>query len=352
MAKSATIITRKNSFGKLLNCTWLDFRFQACYKYLTKWRWVTMAGIFEKALQELKRNGYKAKVVSITHLDELREDIDKFHRQGLLDKQLSDRYLRFYYSKPEDLPEATAIFIVAMAQPITRTRFKWHNTTYNMDIPPTYIRKIDDEHVKEILVSVLKPVGYGLTRARLPLKTLAVRSGLAQYGRNNITYVPGFGSFYRLIAFYSDYPCDDDNWQELKVMRGCVNCFKCLENCPTQCISTDRFLIHAENCLTYLNESESEFPVWVNPLWHNAIIGCIRCQLVCPTNKAQIKKVINGPQFSEKETELILQKTPLDKLPKITRENISSISGDDWYEVFPRNLNVLIKRREFRPRAL
>lgn len=302
-----------------------------------------MAGIVDKTLQELQRNGYKAKVVSITHLDELKEDIDKFQRQGLLDKQLSDRYLRFQYSKPEDLSGTTAIFIVAMAQPITRTRFKWQNTTYDIDIPPTYIRKIDDERVKEILMSVVKPAGYGLTRARLPLKTLAVRSELAQYGRNNVTYVPGFGSFHRLIAFYSDCPCDEDNWQELKVMRACETCFKCLENCPTQCITTDRFLIHAENCLTYLNESESEFLDWVNPLWHNAIIGCMRCQLVCPVNKAQTKKVVDGPQFSEKETKLILQKTPLEKLPKQTGEKIISISGDDWYEVFPRNLNVLLK---------
>jgi len=302
-----------------------------------------MAGIIEKALQELKRNGYKVKVLSVSHLGELQEDIDKFQRNSLLDKKLSERYLKFEYNASTALPDTKSLIIIAVPQPITRIRFEWQDKEYNADIPPTYIRKIDDEHVKEILMSVLEPAGYRLERARLPVKTLAVRSGLAQYGRNNITYVSGFGSFHRLIAFYSDCPCDEDNWQELKVMRACETCFKCLENCPTQCISTDRFLIHAENCLTYLNESENKFPNWVKPDWHNAIIGCMRCQLVCPVNKAQIKKVVDGPQFSEKETELILQKTPLDNLPKITRENISSISGDDWYEVFPRNLNVLLK---------
>ena len=310
-----------------------------------------MSGTIDKALLELKRNGYKAKVVSTTHLPELRKDIDKFHRQGLLDKQLSERYLKFEYNASTALPDIKSLIIIAVPQPITRIRFKWQDKAYNADIPPTYIRKIDDEHVKEILMSVLEPAGYRLERARLPVKTLAVRSGLAQYGRNNITYVSGIGSFHRLIAFYSDCPCDEDNWQELKVMRACETCFKCLENCPTQCITPDRFLIHAENCLTYLNESENKFHDWVKPDWHNAIIGCMRCQLVCPVDRIQIKKIVDGPQFSEKETELILQKTSIEQLPKLTREKIINISGDDWYDVFPRNLSVLIKSRDFRPRA-
>jgi epoxyqueuosine reductase len=302
-----------------------------------------MAGIIDKALQELQKNGYQAKVVSITHLDELREDIDQFQKKGLLDKQLSDKYLRFGYSIPEDLPRATAIFVIAMAQPITRARFTWQGTTYEADIPPTYIGKTDDVRIKDILTSVLKPAGYRLERARLPVKTLAVRSGLMQYGRNNITYIPGFGSFQRLVAFYSDCPIERDDWQELKVMKACETCLKCLENCPTQCISTDRFLIHAENCLTWLNENEGDFPDWVKPDWHNALIGCMRCQLICPVNKTQIKNVAEGPAFSEKETGLLLQKVPFDKLAEETREKLISISANDWYEVLTRNLSVLMK---------
>jgi epoxyqueuosine reductase len=164
-----------------------------------------------------------------------------------------------------------------------------------------------------------------------------------QYGRNNITYIPGMGSFQRLVAFYSDCPIERDDWQELKIMRACETCFKCLENCPTQCISTDRFLIHAENCLTWLNESEGDFPDWVKPDWHNALIGCMRCQLICPVNKTQIKKVADGPAFSEEETGFILNKTSFETLQEVTREKLARISADDWYEVLARNLNLLMK---------
>ncbi|MDO9333034.1 MAG: 4Fe-4S double cluster binding domain-containing protein [Dehalococcoidales bacterium] len=308
-----------------------------------------MTGVINTTQAELEKNGFKVKTVSITHLSELQEDIDKFHRQGLLDKQLSDSYLRFQYGTPEDLPGATIIFIIAVPQPITRAQFTWQGTTYEADIPPTYIGKTDDTRVKDILTSVLKPAGYRLARARLPVKTLAVRSGLMQYGRNNITYVPGMGSFQRLVAFYSDCPTERDDWQELKVMKACETCFKCLENCPTQCISTDRFLIHAENCLTWLNESEGDFPDWVKPDWHNALIGCMHCQLICPVNKTQIKKVADGPIFSEKETGLLLQKIPSDKLAEVTRDKLVSISANDWYEVLARNLRVLIESRLFTP---
>jgi epoxyqueuosine reductase len=301
-----------------------------------------MNNTIEKAIRELQKNGCKAQVIQISHLPDIREDIEKLLKQGLINKRMNASYLRFQYEPPTDVPSATTILVVAIPSPITRTNFTWHGKTYQANIPPQYIRRADEARVKEILTSSLKPAGCGMSRARLPLKTLAVRSGLAQYGRNNITYVPGFGSFFRLAAYYTDCPTERDNWQELKVMKACENCFKCLENCPTQCISTDRFLVHAENCLTWLNEITDDFPDWVRPEWHNAVIGCMRCQVVCPVDKSQIKKIVAGPEFSEQETELILQKIPIEDLPEPTRDKLLSISAEDWYDVFARNLRALI----------
>lgn len=302
-----------------------------------------MTYITEKTLRELQKAGYKARIVSVSYLPDLKEDIDELHRQGLLDKQLSRDYLQFEYNVSTILPPARSLFVIAIPQPITRAKFEWQGKTYDADIPPTYIGETDDAKVKDLLTSVLRPAGYKLERAKLPVKTLAVRSGLAQYGRNNITYVPGIGSFHRLVAFYSDYPIEVDNWQELKKMKSCENCFKCLENCPTQCITPDRFLIHAENCLTWQNERERNFPTWVKPDWHNSLIGCMRCQLICPVNKAQIKKVVDGPQFSEDETVSILNKKPLNTLSDETRQKLIEISADNWYEVLTRNLKALMR---------
>lgn len=306
-----------------------------------------MSEIIDRALHEIQRCGYMTKVVSVVHLAELQEAINRLHCEGLLDKRMSDEYLRFQYCVPENLPDATAILVTAIPQPVTRVQFIWRGINYSADIPPTYIGTVDDSQIKEIFTSILEPAGYKLERARLPLKTLAVRSGLMQYGRNNITYTLQMGSFQRLVAFYSNCPIDRDDWQELKVMKACKNCFKCLENCPTRCISADRFLIHAEKCLTWLNENENNFPDWVKPDWHNALIGCLRCQSICPMNKRRINKVADGPKFSESETGLLLRKIPFDKLPEVTRKKLIIISANEWYEVLARNLGVLIESKGF-----
>ena len=193
--------------------------------------------------------------------------------------------------------------------------------------------------------SALETAGYRTARAHLALKTLAVRSGLAKYGRNNITYIPGMGSLYSLVAFYSDCPCEQDNWQDSKVMVDCENCSLCRDNCPTGSIPTERFLIHAEKCLGFLNERNPDFPYWVQlqPDWHEAFIGCMRCQFVCPINKPYLDNIVAGPSFSEEETGLILKKAPLDNLSPETRQKLKI--SDGVYPLLGPNLSALIEKQ-------
>jgi epoxyqueuosine reductase len=290
--------------------------------------------------------GVKLKTVSIRHTPDLKEDIEKLQRRGLLDKRLAEVYLQFNYDVSAALPGARCLLIVAMPQPLTRAVFNWQGKVYRCDIPPTYIWKADVARVKDALTAIVGPDGFKVTRVYLPFKTLAVRSGLAQYGKNNITYVTGFGSYHRLVAFATDCACPEDNWGELKMMKACEGCFRCRENCPTDCIPKDRFLLHAENCLTRHNEREDILESWIKPDWHNALIGCMRCQLVCPVNKNQLTNIVAGPVFSETETALLLQKTSLDALPDETRLKLSEIEMDHFLEVLARNLDLLLKNHD------
>jgi epoxyqueuosine reductase len=298
------------------------------------------------AIRELERRGFRARTVSVQHLPELREDIEKWQRQGLLDQSLATAYLQFGYDAGSVLPGARTIFIVAIPQPITRAGFIFEGRRYVGDVPPTYIGSDDDARVKETLASVIQPAGGGMARVRLPVKTLAVRSGLAQYGRNNITYVPEFGSFHRLAAFAADCACEQDNWNERSAMQACHDCSWCADTCPTGCIPRDRFLIHAENCLTWHNERPDKFADWIEPTWHHALVGCLRCQSVCPANKRQVSKIVPGPQFSEAETLRLLQEPALTELPEETRQKLASIAMDDSYDVLGRNLEALIRSRD------
>lgn len=291
-----------------------------------------------------KLKGFKARSVSVKHLPELQESVEILKRQGLIDKRLAEVYLKFNYDLSSVLPGVQFLVIVSVHQPITRSSFTWRGKVYHADIPPTYIGKVDDARVKDALAKIVEPAGYQLVKTLLPAKTLAVRSGLAQYGRNNITYVPGYGSFHRLMVFATDGVFQEDSWGESRVMKACESCFICRDKCPTHCIPTDRFLLHAENCLTWHNESATPLADWIKPDWHNALVGCMRCQLVCPVNKNQLEEIVPGPSFSEQETELILQKSPMDLLPDETRRKLAEIAMDDSSEVLGRNLELLIKR--------
>jgi len=305
-----------------------------------------MNGIITKIEEGMKQFGYKAKTVSITHLPEVQDAVGKLVRQGLLNKQLHEGW-HFYLQTNKNLPEAKTIVIVAMPQPITRILFTWQGTTYPADIPPDYFAKAAYEsRAEETLKNVLETAGYRIARAHLALKTLAVRSGLATYGRNNITYISGMGSLYSLVAFYTDCSCEADNWQESKAMVDCENCALCRENCPTGSIPVDCFLIHAENCLGFLNEMEPDFPYWVQlqPDWHNALIGCMRCQFVCPVNKPYLRKIVAGPSFSEEETGLILNKTPLENLSQETRQKLKI--SDGVCSLLAPNLSALIAKQK------
>jgi epoxyqueuosine reductase len=302
-----------------------------------------MAETSTGAVRELERNGFKARTVSVRHLLELQEDIDKWQQPGWLDPNLTAAYLQFAYDVEALLPGARVVFIVAVPQPITRAGFVYEGKQFHADVPPTYIGAVDDGRVRDALASVIQPAGCGMARVRLPVKTLAVRSGLAKYGRNNISYVPGFGSFHRLVAFAADCACERDHWDELRMMSACKDCFGCRESCPTQCIPNDRFLLHAENCLTWHNEREDPFADWIKPFWHNALVGCMRCQLSCPVNRKQINNVVRGPQFSEEETALLLRRPSWTAMPEDTRRKLASIAMDDSYDVLARNLNALVK---------
>ena len=238
-----------------------------------------------KIREALKPCGYKVKTVSIAHLPEIQESVATLIRQRLINKRLADKW-HFYRTPNTELPEAKTIIIAALPQAVTRLTFTWQGRDYPAEVAPGYFSAADEARAAEILNQVLGDGGYKISKARLPLKTLAVRSGLAKFGKNNLAYVPGMGSFCRLIAFYSDAPCEEDNWQESAAINICEKCTLCLENCPNGNIDAERFLIHAENCLGFLNEIEPDFPYWVQyqPDRLNAFVGCMRCQSACPVD--------------------------------------------------------------------
>jgi epoxyqueuosine reductase len=299
-------------------------------------------------LQQLEEHGYQGRIVAIQRVHDLQEAIETRHREGLLDETFfRKRLTSFVFSAPESLPGAQSLIVVAARQPQVRFIFTWNGVQLPLIVPPTYLHwQKNDKQVEDTLAEVLGPAGYRVAPASLPKKLLAVRSGLAAYGKNNITYVPGMGSFHRLAIFYSDLPCPQDDWQNSKMMQRCEKCSACLRNCPSGAISAGRFLLYAEKCLTFHNEEPSDvpFPAWLDPSWHNCLVGCLHCQSICPENKDFLGYIEEGAEFSAEETALLVDGVPLDQLPAATVEKLEQTDLVDLLDVLPRNLQVHLER--------
>jgi epoxyqueuosine reductase len=302
--------------------------------------------IMEELFSQLEERGYKGRVVAIQHLGGLQEEIEGRYREGLFDQELYQTYLAaFTFCPPDSLPEARSIIVVAVPQPQTGVTFTWNGERVRFIMPPTYFEQGTENRVRELLARLLKPAGYRVAEAVLPKKLLAARSGLAAYGKNNISYVPGMGSFYGLVVVYSDLPAQEDHWREPQMMESCRNCSACLRHCPVGAITSERFLLRAERCITFHNEKPGDvpFPAWIDPSWHNCLIGCLHCQRVCPQNREFLHWVEERVEFSQEETALLLQGVALDQLPPATVKKLEQSDVIKLLDVLPRNLGVLLK---------
>ncbi len=306
-----------------------------------------MKHLAKELLLRIIEQGYQARLVSTQRLQDLQEGIEEHYRQGLFSEEFhQERLSSFDFQIPDSLPEATSIIVVAVPRPQSKVIFKWNGESQTLILPPTYVAYDGTrKKVEDILKGILEPKGYHIAPAKLPLKLLAVRSGLGSYGRNNICYVPGMGSFLQLVAVYSDLPCEKDGWRETQMMKSCENCHACRMRCPTGAIHSERFLLRAERCIVFHNEKPGDipFPAWINPSWHNCLVGCLHCQKVCPENKDFLGRIEEGEDFSEKETALLMRGVAVDQLPASTVRKMKKLDLIEYQNSLPRNLGVFLK---------
>lgn len=291
----------------------------------------------------LSKFEYKNRVVSINRLSELEQDIAE-KRSEKLNKEFYHLRLAFFnFNAPTSLPDAKSIVIIAVPRPQAQGIFTLRGKKKTLIIPPTYVGY---HQTTNQVGKLLKAKGYNIADTSLPLKLLSVRSGLAEYGRNNITYVSGMGSFFQLVGFYSNIPVEEETWRKPKAMEICQDCLSCQKACPTGAISSDRFLIHAECCITFHNEMKGDvqFPQWLKASWHNCLYGCFHCQRVCPLNKQFLNWKVERQEFSEEETQLLLKRKPINEIPAPLLEKLKTLelANPEALDNLPRNLSVLL----------
>lgn len=300
-----------------------------------------------RIMAAMEASGFRMRTIRVDRLEEVARTLEAQHDEGLLDEGFYlERLAGFEFSPPEGFQDARSVVIVGYADPHVVFTFEWKGKRVPVTVPPTYLHWVEKDALAErTLRDLLEAGGYKLAGARVPKKILAVRSGLARYGRNNITYIPGIGSYYRVAAFFSDMPCREDAWAEPVVMERCEACLACVQACPTGAIDPARFLLRAERCITFWNEKPKgiPFPGWLDSSWHNCLVGCTLCQGVCPENSRGPEVREEGGTFSEDETRMLLEGRHAGDLPDGLVERLEKADLLPTLDTLPRNLGMLLE---------
>lgn len=256
--------------------------------------------------------GIPARLVSLEDADAIREQVRTLHRQGEVDDGLYHEWIRKYvdHPLPKNVQRARSVLVYSRPSPPLLVGFGWRGKTVDLVVPPTYHDYWDSvSEVRGILRRATGRSNSYIAKAVVPLKLMGVMTGIARYGRNNVTYVGDYGSFHRLGAMYTDLEPDGAGLGTMRPLPKCKTCRACVKACPTGAVCSDRFMVKAERCITRYNERNADqpFPDWISPSWHNALMGCMICQAACPYNRGVMKFKRSVDSFSEAETVYLLR---------------------------------------------
>jgi epoxyqueuosine reductase len=246
------------------------------------------------------------------------------------------------------LTNPRSVLVVAVPCPAHVLSFSVGGREIATILPPTYVRyRKLFEDVRDELRAVLTGFECRLEILGAPLKALGNRLGLLSYGRNNIGYIDGLGSYFQLVGLALDTPIEGKRLPvgcAQKLLPRCKDCRICAKACPTGAIDKERILLHAEKCYTLFSESPSPFPKGLKPPSPKCLIGCLRCQQVCPEDKKLLCYEKAAVSFDEEETKAFLNlAAESGQTVDRVRRKFRKLGLSEGLPVFSRNLERLLR---------
>ncbi len=255
--------------------------------------------------------GMACRIMDPAAIDRARLRLDGFSSGGFLDPAfVRDSLSGFRYLQGRKVQEPRGLVMLALPRPAHSVRLEFEEGPREFYFPPTYVEYNPTFDV--VLGWFRDDLGLGPREADIvsaPLKSLAAMAGLIRFGRNNIGYVDGFGSYVQLFGIVTRFPLEPDGEPravEDQVLDRCRDCRACANVCRAGAIGLDRFLLRAESCYVLASESHEPIPEGMTPPSTDCLIGCLKCQEVCPENKGLLRKVATGLSFDRRETEILL----------------------------------------------
>jgi epoxyqueuosine reductase len=253
--------------------------------------------------------GFRVAWGGVRVLHEVRAELARHRTTGELDANFYTSNLDFfrYENSSERIADVKAVIVVAVPRPAHRLTFELETGPFEVTLPPTYVRySALFKEVRDDITSKIPELRGHLEVLVAPLKSVACRLGLVTYGRNNLTYIPDWGSYFQLVGYITDEDigiADDWRSKPLRLMPECENCGICCSVCPTGAINDERILLHAELCTTLFSEQPGDLN---HGLSFDCLFGCLECQQICPANSGLLRIESAGVTFDRRETEAIL----------------------------------------------
>lgn len=306
--------------------------------------------VLRQAAEVFEQAGCKTKWLTLAHIDEtVRETYNLFH-SGKLGPAFSARYQhKFRLDWQPSGPTIRSAILLAVPVHMLLLRFHYHGAQREIAVPPGYACSDTESRIWKLAETAFGEAGHDFQWLRgVPLKLLAVRSGLCLYGRNNITYCEELGSFIELYGFVTDMDAPKQiPWYPSAQMPECAACTVCAQACPSACIDLHSPIIHAERCLTYLNENGGDFPAWLKPSAHHTAVGCMICQRACPKNRGHLSVQTVESAFDKDEIDAICAGGEFHDLPEKTQKTLKSFDLDDYWpkQALSRNIRALLAKK-------
>jgi epoxyqueuosine reductase len=299
-------------------------------------------------------NNYK---VAWGNVQCLSDSYDEFERMSKLGELHGVQEFVFNkwgsFNKVEEPEMKTVILIAAPTGGDTRKIiFNCDGREVETLLPPWYsdnASKNLDISIEKSLSDFIGSYGYKAQKLSGPYKDLSARLGLGKYGRNNLMYVEGFGSYIRLIGFVTNAEFESQFYPEIKsdklTLENCEKCVACKNSCPTNAIGDDRFRLHVDRCLSDYSESTDEWPDFVKTAKNRCLVGCLNCQQACSYNKNLTDaSIVLHVAFTREETDYILGKLVenKDEVRMAIEEKLGEVGLTTHKEYVVRNLRSLI----------